>query len=142
MAPAAAPVGEDLCGFACPNPECLDFNRFGAGNLRVSERNGKDQRHRRLVCRTCRTRFQERRGTVMEGTKIPQEKVQLIMKCLTWGNSVTATADIAQVDERTVQRIVERAGERAEVFHDRTAQDLETAQAQFDEVHAKAGEKR
>jgi hypothetical protein len=68
--------------------------------------------------------------------------VVLIMKCLTWGNSIAATADIADVDERTVERIVERAGERAKVFHDRTAQDIETAQAQFDEVRAKAGEKR
>jgi transposase-like protein len=142
MAPAAALVGEDLSGFACPNPECIDFNKFGGSNLRVSERNGKDERLRRLVCRTCQTRFQERRGTLMEGTKIPQERVELVMKCLTWGNSIAATADIADVDERTVQRIVERAGERAEVFHDRAAQDLETPQAQFDEVHAKAGEKR
>jgi len=78
----------------------------------------------------------------MEYTKLPQEKVELIVRCLTWGNSVTATADIAGVDERTVQRVVERGGERAQVFHDRAARDLESAQAQLDEVHAKAGEKR
>jgi transposase-like protein len=142
MATGAARAGEDLSGFACPNPECIDFNKFGAGNLRVSERNGKNGRLRRLVCCTCQIRFQERRGTLMEGAKIPREKVELIMKCLTWGNSIAATADIAEVDERTVERIVRRAGERAGVFHDRAAQDLETAQAQFDEVHAKAGEKR
>jgi transposase-like protein len=139
----ATPAGaEDLSGFCCPNPECIYFGQFDAGNLRVGERNGKDKRLRRLVCCNCQTRFQEHRGTLMEGTKIPQEKVVQIMKCLTWGNSVAATADIVGVDERTVQRIVERGGERAEVHHNRTAQDLVSAQAQFDEVHAKAGKKR
>jgi len=133
---------EDLSRFACPNPDCIDFNRFGAGNLRVAERNGKGKRLRRLACRSCGTRFQERRGSLMEYTKLPQEKVELVVRCLTWGNSVTATADIAGVDERTVQRIVERGGERAQVFHDRAAQALESRQAQLDEVHAKAGGKR
>jgi transposase-like protein len=142
MATEAARASEDLSGFACPNPECIYFNQYGAGNLRVGERNGKDGHLRRLVCRNCKTRFQERKGTLMEGAKISPQTVALIIKCLTWGNSVAATADIAEVDERTVERMVRKAGERAKVFHDRTAQDIETAQAQFDEVHAKAGEKR
>ena len=78
----------------------------------------------------------------MEYTHLSEEKVVLILKCLTWGNSVEATADIAGADPRTVQRIVDRGGERARRFHDRHARDIRTGQAQLDEVHAKAGKRR
>jgi len=37
---------DDLSGFACPNEDCCDFNRFAAGNLGVCERMGKDRRSR------------------------------------------------------------------------------------------------
>lgn len=134
--------GEDLSLFSCPNPECIHFGVFGAGNLRVCERNGKRKRLRRLYCRGCRTRFSELRGSLMEYTHFPDEKIVLILKCLTWGNSVEATADIAGADPRTVQRIVEKGGERAKRFHDRQAREILTKQAQVDEVHSKAGKKR
>jgi len=138
-----APEGrEDLSKFCCPNPDCIDFREFGKGNLRVSERMGKDKRLRRLCCRTCQTRFSELRGSLLEYTQLREDKVVLIVKCLTYGNSVDATADIAEVDPRTVQRIVDRGGTRAEAFHDQKAQELRTAQAQLDEVHSRAGEKR
>jgi transposase-like protein len=127
---------------SCPNPECLHGGVFGAGNLRVSERNGKGKRIRRLFCRTCKTRFSERRGSLMEHTHLPEEKLVLIFKCLTYGNSVAATADIAGVDERTVQRIVDRGGGRARRFHDQKAREIAADQAQLDEVHTKAGKKR
>ena len=31
------PPHDDLAGFACPNEDCGDFNRFAAGNLTVGE---------------------------------------------------------------------------------------------------------
>jgi hypothetical protein len=75
MATGAARVGEDLSGFACPNPECIHFNQYDAANLRVGERNGKGRRLRRLVCCDSRTRFQDRKGALMEGTKIRTRSV-------------------------------------------------------------------
>ena len=49
-----------LAFFACPHPDCADFNRFNAGNLSVAEHMGKDQAIRRLYCHTCHGRFSER----------------------------------------------------------------------------------
>jgi transposase-like protein len=135
------PVGGEypLSFFACPNPQCLDFNRFDAGNLSVAERMGKAQAIRRLYCRTCGHRFSERQGSLLEDAKLPAEVVVRIVKCLGHGCSIEATADINDVDPRTVDRILERAGQRADGFHhlqrDKLKQPLEVVQ--LDELHGK-----
>jgi transposase-like protein len=135
------PPEDDLSGFCCPNPDCKHFQQFGAGNLRVCEHMGKDKRLRRLCCRTCQTRFSELRGTLLEYGHLSEEKVVQAVKCLTWGNSVEATADICGIDPRSVQRIVQRGGERADRFHRQKVREVETSQVQMDEVCVRSGKK-
>ena len=138
--PASEPP--PLSFFACPNPDCADFNRFGDDNLSVAERMGKDKAIRRLYCKTCHTRFSERKGSLLEYTKLPQEDVVRIIKCLGHGCSMEATADICEVDPRTVQRLLERAGQRAENFHnlqmEKLSQPLEAVE--MDELHGRASD--
>ena len=107
----------DLAMFACPNPDCNRFNQFDAGNLCIVERMGKNKSIRRLYCNHCQHRFSERQGSLMQYTKLPEQTVVRIIKCLGHGCSIEATADICQVDERSVGRMLERAGKRAEDFH-------------------------
>lgn len=128
-----------LSFFACPNGDCADFNRFDAGNLSVAERMGKDKAIRRLYCKTCGARFSERQGSLMQYTKLPPEDVVRISKCLGHGCSVEATADICEVDPRTVQRLLERAGPRAADFHrlQRDKLDEPLDAVQMDEMHGK-----
>ena len=104
-----------LSFFACPNSDCANFNRFDADNLSVAEWMGKDKDIQRLYCKTCGTRFSERQGSLMQYTKLPQADVVRIVKCLGHGCSVEATADICEVDTRTVQRFLEKAGKHASV---------------------------
>ncbi len=106
-----------LTAFACPNEDCSDFNRFGAGNLSVCEWMGKDRHIRRLYCSTCGHRFSERQGTLLQYSKLPEKTVVQIVKCLVHGCSVEATADICEVTPRTVDSFLEKAGRRAEDFH-------------------------
>ena len=131
--------GDALALFACPNPDCEDFSRFGACNLSVCERTGKHKHIRRLYCSTCGQRFSERRGTLLQYTKLPEETVVRIIKCLGYGCSIEATADICEVDPRTVERLLEQAGRRAEDFHrlqlDRLEQRPEAVQ--MDELHGR-----
>jgi transposase-like protein len=124
---------------ACPNPECGYFNRFGAGNLSVSDRIGKDRAIRRLYCSSCRKRFSERKGTVMQDSKLPEETVVRIIKCLGHGCSVEATADICEIDRRTVERYLEHAGQRANDFHQLQLERLEEppAAVELDELHTR-----
>lgn len=128
-----------LSFFACPNSDCADFNRFDCGNLSVAERMGKDKAIRRLYCKTCGTRFSERQGSLMQYTKLPAADVVRIVKCLGHGCSVEATADICEVDTRTVQRILEKAGKRAADFHRLQLEGLEQPleAVQMDELHGK-----
>ena len=133
------PAQLPLSFFACPNGDCADFNRFDAGNLSVAERMGKDKAIRRLYCKACGTRFSERQGSLMQDTKLPEADVVRIVKCLGHGCSVEATADICEVDTRTVQRLLERAGKRAADFHRLQLEDVEQPleAVQMDELHGK-----
>jgi transposase-like protein len=125
--------------FACPNPDCPSFNVFGAGNLSVAEHMGKHKAIRRLYCNVCQGRFSERQGSLRQYSKLPLAAVVRIVKCLGHGCSVAATADICEVDARTVQRLLERAGPRAQDFHawqlHTLAQPLEAVQ--MDERHGR-----
>jgi len=125
--------------FACPNSDCADFNQFDAGNLSIAEWMGKNKAIRRLYCKTCGTRFSERQGSLMQHTKLPKEDVVRIIKCLGHGCSVEATADICELDTRTVQRLLEKSGKRAADFHRLQLENLEEAleAVQMDELHGK-----
>jgi transposase-like protein len=128
-----------LSFFACPNPDCADFNRFAAGNLSVAERMGKNKAIRRLYCKTCGGRFSEREGSLMRYTKLPEVVVVRIIKCLGHGCSVEATADLCEVDPRTVERLLEKAGTRAQDFHRLQLERLQRPPeaVQLDELHAR-----
>jgi transposase-like protein len=132
------PPADDLTGFACPNEDCCDFNRFAAGNLSVCERMGKDHRIRRLYCSSCGQRFSERQGSLMARAKLPEATVVRIVKCLGYGCSMEATADICEVDPRTVELLLSKAGPRAEDFHrlqlERLADSIPVVE--IDELHA------
>ena len=117
--------GPPLACFACPNSDCADFNHFGQDNLSVAEWMGKDRAIRRLYCKTCGTRFSERQGSLMQSTKLAAVDVVRIVKCLAHGCSIEATADICEVDARTVQRLLEKAGKRAADFHSLQLENLD-----------------
>jgi transposase-like protein len=132
------PPSDDLTVFACPNEDCCDFNRFAAGNLSVCERMGKDHRIRRLYCNSCGHRFSERQGSLMAKAKLPEATVVRIVKCLGYGCSMEATADICEVDPRSIELLLSKAGPRAEDFHrlqlERLANPIEVVE--IDELHA------
>jgi transposase-like protein len=129
-----------LAIFACPHEDCPDFNVFGGGNLSVCEWMGKHKRIRRLYCRSCGDRFSERQGTLLRYGKLPEPTVVRLVKCLVHGCSVEAAADICEVTPRTVQRLLEKAGRRAEDFHrlqlEKLKQPLELVE--LDEMHGRA----
>jgi transposase-like protein len=132
------PAGS-LAAFACPNPDCSHSNRFDGGNLSVVERTGKRKDIRRLYCSACKRRFTERQGTLLRYTKLPGATVVRIVKCLGHGCSVEATADICEVDPRTVDRILEQGGRRAEDFHRLQLDELAAPPeaVQLDELHGR-----
>jgi transposase-like protein len=130
---------QSLEWFACPNADCAMFNRFDSGNLSVVERMGRGKSIRRLYCNHCHKRFSERQGSLMQHTHLPQAAVVRVIKCLTYGCSVEAAADICEIDARSVQRLLDRGGARAEGFHQLQLEKLEQPPevVEVDELHTK-----
>jgi transposase-like protein len=128
-----------LARLACPNEDCPLFNRFDAGNLSVVEWIGKRKDIRRLYCSYCGQRFSERRGTLRQYTKLPPKAVERVLKCLSHGCSVRATANICDVDRRTVQRLWRQAGPRAHDFHQLRIEQQRgpLGAVQLDELHGR-----
>jgi len=108
---------EDLSRFCCQNPLCAQFGCRGAGNLSVCGHYGKCQR-RLLYCNKCKARFSERKGTVLFGAQLPEEKCVSVLAHLAEGCGVRKTARLVGVSRGTVGRLGRRAGGHAKALHD------------------------
>ena len=91
---------DDLSLFCCQNPACSDYGLRGRDNLRVGFRYGPHKQRRMLVCRTCRARFSERKGTALFASRLPEDQA------------------LTGVDKDTVVRYALRAGTHAHQAHD------------------------
>ncbi len=109
--------GDDLSIFCCQNEECPAYGRRDAGNLTVRARYGPHQR-RLLSCKTCKTRFSERKGTPLFDARLPQEKVVSVLHHIAEGCGVRQTSRLCGVDKNTVVRYCLAAGEHAQQLHD------------------------
>lgn len=109
---------DDLSGFCCQNLECPDYGKRGAGNLSVSMRYGPEKRRRMLYCSTCKSRFSERKGTPLFGTRLPEEKVVSILAHIDEGCGVRKTGRLVGVSKDTVMRYCLLAGAHAQQLHD------------------------
>jgi transposase-like protein len=106
---------EHLC---CQNAHCPDAGRRGKGNLTFRGWSGKGNRIRMVYCRTCQARFSERKGTVLEQARLPDEKVLDVLNHLREGCGTRATSRLVKVDKNTVTRYLALAGAHAESLHE------------------------
>ena len=109
---------DDLSRFCCLNSDCPDHGKRGAGNLTVTSRYGPDKARRMLRCRTCTTRFSERKGTVLFGAKLAPEAVESVLEHVAEGCGVRQTGRLCKVNRNTVGRYSRLAGEHARDLHD------------------------
>ncbi len=106
---------EHLC---CQNSKCPEAGRRGLGNLTFRGYSGKTRRIRMVYCRTCKARFSERTGTVLEQCRLPDAKALDVLKHLREGCGTRATSRLVGVDKNAVTRLVARAGAHARPLHD------------------------
>lgn len=109
---------DDLSRFCCLNPACADLGKRGHGNLTVTARYGPNKTRRMLRCRTCTTRFSERKGTPLFDARLPPDKVTAVLSHVAEGVGTRKTARLAGVHTDTVTRYTRLAGEHAEALHD------------------------
>ncbi len=106
---------ENLC---CQNSHCPDAGRRGGGNPNFRGWSGKGHRIRMVYGRTCRARFSERKGTVLERARLPDDKALEVLDHLREGCGTRATSRLTGVDKNPVTRYVALAGAHAEALHD------------------------
>lgn len=136
------PVQDTYTRFSCPNPQCRQFNRPGAGHSAHRSWTGKHQHIERLRCTVCTQEFSERAGTLMARSKLPEETVERLLKCQRWGVCDEGTADICAVALKTVHRFQRVATHRAYTHHQQAVQHVEVKGGQMDEAHSKLRRRR
>lgn len=104
--------------FCCQNPDCPDHGKRGAGNLRWHGWSSKKKQIRMIHCRTCKTYFSERKGTVLWRSHLSQEKALSLLKHVAEGCGVRQTARLVKVNKNTVCRLTAVAGDHARRSHD------------------------
>ncbi len=118
----------------CPNAACSARGKIGADNIRIHSRTPD-----RYRCRVCKSTFNARRGTMMEGLRTPTELVVIVVSLLSYGCPIQAIVHAYGLDERTVASWQRRAGKQCQRVHQAIVEQgqVETHQVQADEIRAK-----
>lgn len=109
---------DDLSKFCCQNPECEDYGKRGAGNLRVCMRYGSQNHLRLLKCITCRKRFSERKGTPWFDSRLSEEKAIAVLAHIAEGCGVRKASRLLSVSKDTITRYALLSGGHAQQLHD------------------------
>jgi IS1 family transposase len=73
----------------------------------------------------------------MARSKLPEATVERLLKCQRWGVCDEGTADICDVEIKTVHRFQRVAAHRAETHHRQSVQHVAVEGVQLDEAHSK-----
>lgn len=101
----------DLSKFACPRPDCPDYQEYDRGNLRRHGTYGPKKVHQ-IHCRSCKHTFSEKRNFPLYPVRLPPDQVVRILEGLSSKESIRGVAEKEGVDKMTVQGIVKLAEER------------------------------
>ena len=92
---------------------------------------------KRFCCVRCNKTFSE--SQPLDGLRLDNDKVVQIVKLLTEGLGVRATARIVECDAHTVLNVLETVGQKCEQLHDKLVRHLTVASLQIDELWARVG---
>src|SRR5215475_829290 len=84
----------------------------------------------------CDRECSEREGTLMARSKLPEATVERLLQCQRWGVCDEGTADICDVEIKTVHRFQRVAAHRAETHHRQSVQHVTVEGVQLDEAHS------
>ena len=107
-----------LSKFCCQNKKCPDYGKRNANNLSACGRFGKNNHIRLLYCRTCKSRFSERKGTPLFRMRIDEKKAISMLSHICEGCGVRKTERLVGVNRNTVMRYSRLAGKHAKALHD------------------------
>jgi hypothetical protein len=114
----AEPSSLSIEHFFCHNSDCPDHGRRAQGNVYCRGWSGRNKQIRMVYCRTCKRSYSERKGTALERSQLPPDKVVSVLDHLREGCTIRATSRLTGVSRDTISRRLARAGEQSKNLHD------------------------
>ncbi|MGO9130092.1 MAG: hypothetical protein ACLQIS_10205 [Bryobacteraceae bacterium] len=89
---------------------------------------------RRFRCPQCHKTYTEAHKPALEGSYIPQERVELALRLLIEGKSIRSTERITNLDRNTIMRLLVLAGEKCEKLLGRLLVNVQVKDVECDEI--------
>lgn len=118
----------------CPNIDCPARGQIGEDNIGIHSQ--KDQR---FICNVCQRTFTDSKGTLFYRLHYDPQFVLMVIALLVYGCPVQAIVKALHLDERTVRKWWQRAGQQCEKLHGHLVGNslLDLLQVQADEIKVK-----
>lgn len=104
--------------FFCHNSACPDHGKRGHDNVYFRGWSGRDKYIRMVYCRTCKRSYSERKGTALERSQLPPDKVVCVLDHIREGCGIRATSRLTGVSRDAIARTIAKAGEQSKNLHD------------------------
>jgi hypothetical protein len=134
-----APKRVNTEGYACPNHQCLYFGITDAHihALVGDGKHGQAEQIHTFRGPACRTTFSARRHTPLYRLKTPSHQVAMVLSALAEGLDPSAAERVFGYRQTTITTWLTRAGEHAELFHERCFRNLHLPHLQLDELRTR-----
>jgi IS1 family transposase/transposase-like protein len=134
-----APKRVNTEGFACPNQQCPYFGITDAHihTLVGDGKHGLAERIQTFRCQACHRTFTARRHTPLYRLKTPSHQVEVVLSALAEGLDASAAERVFGHRQATITTWQSRAGEYAEILHERCFRNLQIPHLQLDELRTR-----
>jgi IS1 family transposase len=134
-----APKRIDTAGFACPNQQCAYFGITDAHihALVGDGKHGQADRIQTFRCQACRTTFTARRDTPLYRLKTSSHQIAVVLSALAEGLDASAAERVFGYRQATITTWLTRAGEHAQILHERMFRTLLLPHLQLDELRTR-----
>jgi hypothetical protein len=134
-----APKRIDTEGYACPNPKCPYFaiidDQIHA--LVGDGKHGRAERIQTFRCQACHTTFSSRRHTPLYHLKTSSQQIARVLSALAEGLDPSAAERVFGYRQATITTWLTRAGEHAQILHERSFRHLWLPHLQLDELRTR-----
>ena len=134
-----APKRVNTEGFACPNQQCAYFGITDAHihALVGDGKHGRAEQIQTFRCQACRTTFSARRDTPLYRLKTPSHQIAVVLAALAEGLDPSAAERVFGYRHATITTWLTRAGEHAQILHERCFRNLHLPHLQLDELRTR-----
>jgi IS1 family transposase/transposase-like protein len=134
-----APKRINTEGFACPNPQCPYFGITDASihALVGDGTHGRAEQIQTFRCQACHATFSARHDTPLYRLKTPSHQVARVLSALAEGLDPSSAERVFGYRQATITTWLTRAGEHAQILHERSFRHLWLPHLQLDELRTR-----